>query len=100
MTRLKFLAAVKSHSTITTAPPPNLTLIPPATQATGPQSAVCSLHFTLTAFLSPTMGFLNELPGSTVGHLHLFLRKKMKNPDNAQEGDYAMNILGIESLFS
>ena len=46
------------------------------------------------------MGFLNELPGSTVGHLHLFLRKKMKNPDNAQEGDYAMYILGIESLFS
>ena len=46
------------------------------------------------------MGFLNELPGSTLGHLHLFLRKKMKNPDNAQEGDYAMNILGIESLYS
>ena len=45
MTRLKFLAAVKSHSTITTAPPPNLTrLLHNTTSYAGYWSTVCSLQ--------------------------------------------------------
>ena len=38
-----------------------------------------------TLFLSPTMGFSNELPSPTVGHLQLFQKKRKKKLINAQK---------------